>query len=124
MELQFQIIMKKYILSIPAFLCLIIYLTANLGCQPQRGNVCIQANADTVAVNASVKINSCGDEVRTDRITVELDWGDGTISSGQTGSHAYNSAGTYIIRVLVNGEAATEIVDADPEDVEVKIVVE
>lgn len=116
--------MKKYILSIPVFLCLIIFLTANVGCQRQRGNVCIKTDADTVAVNTTVKISSCGDEVRTDRITVELDWGDGSVSSGQTGSHSYSSVGTYTVRVLINGDPATEVVDAAPEDVEVEVVVE
>lgn len=98
------------------------FVAATTGCR-ERGEVCIETDSDTVEVNTVVTVSSCGDEVTTDRITVELDWGDGTVSPGQTGSHTYVAVGAYVIRVLVNGEVATEEADADPADVEINITV-
>lgn len=93
-------------------------------CSRQRGDACIEISADTVAVNTIVNVTNCGSEIPTNRVSVSLDWGDGTTSSGQTGSHIYSNTGGYSIRLMMNDEPASEISDANPKKTEITIVVE
>lgn len=84
------------------------------------GDICISADKESVAVDELVNISNCGDELPTNYVEAELDWGDGNISSGQTGSHAYDTTGIYTIKLILNGDEATEVVDIE----ETKVIIE
>ena len=89
----------------------------------QRGDACISADKTNAAKNGSITISNCGDLLPADRVKTELDWGDGTITNGQTGTHAYVTAGTYNIRLLLNGDYAADVAEVDEAKVKIQITV-
>jgi len=98
----------------------------NVGCSKygQRGTACISADKTTVVLNETVTISNCGDELPSDMVDVTIDWGDGTIDNGQVGSHAYSAAGTYEIRLMLNGDYAADVADVEEGNVKQTIIVQ
>lgn len=98
------------------------------GCKKERGrgnsNPCISADKTTMSVNQTISISNCGSELPTQYVAAEINWGDGSKSSGQTGSHTYNATGTYSIKLMMNGEWAANAVDADPSKVKIDVIVQ
>lgn len=86
-------------------------------------DACILLSKASVNISESVTVNNCGDELPTQYIDLSIDWGDGTTSNGQIGSHEYTMAGTYQVRLMINGEFAADVIDADESDVSKSITV-
>jgi PKD repeat protein len=101
------------------------FVLLTIACTKNRrtGEACIEADALTVSVGQDVNVSNCGSEFPSNYVSAEIDWGDGTMSDGQTGSHAYSDAGTYVIRLFLNGESAEEAVEAESEKVNISITV-
>lgn len=89
----------------------------------QRGNACISANKISVASNEQITISNCGDELPSSRVETQLDWGDGTITDGQTGTHTYDTTGTYNIRLFLNGAYAADVTEVEESKVNIQITV-
>lgn len=92
-------------------------------CTTERGTACISAETTTAFANEQINITNCGDELPSQYVSTSLDWGDGTITSGQTGTHAYVSTGKYSIRLLFNGDYAADVRDVDESKVKILITV-
>lgn len=88
-----------------------------------RGVACLSADKTTIATLEQITITSCGDEIPTSMVQTQLDWGDGTITDGQTGTHAYATSGTYNIRLLLNGDYAADVTEVDENKVKIQIIV-
>ncbi len=74
----------------------------------QNINVCIEPNTYNDTVNSSISVSNCGD-VLPSQVSVALNWGDGSKeTSGTTGTHKYTKAGIYIIKLMANGNPASE----------------
>lgn len=111
--------MKKT--AIISLLCLTLLYCERWG---GRGEPCISADKTEVTTGETVTISNCGDELPSAYVDTEIDWGDGTITSGQTGSHSYESNGVYVVKLILNGSEATELVDVDESDVVLEITVQ
>lgn len=112
--------MKKTILI------LVISITVISSCEKygQRGDACISANKTTTAMHELITISNCADELPSSRVTTSLDWGDGNTTSGQTGTHAYDTTGTYTIRLMLNGDYAADVAEVDESKVKITITVQ
>lgn len=102
-----------------------ILLTAVLtGTACQRGaDACIELDETNVTTSDTVTASSCGGALSEQYAEPEIDWGDGTVTAGQEGSHSYDEAGSYYVRLLINGEWAADEAGAVPEDVEHEVTV-
>lgn len=109
--------MKKTILIIAISLVVI------SSCQ-KRGDACISADKTTAAMHELITISNCADELPSSRVTTSLDWGDGNTSNGQIGTHAYDTTGTYNIRLLLNGDYAADVADVDESKVKITITIQ
>lgn len=89
----------------------------------ERSDSCISANKTTAAVSETIAISNCGDELPSQYVEAELEWGDGTITKGQTGTHTYNTTGTYNIRLLLNGDYAADVTEVDESKVKIQITI-
>lgn len=89
----------------------------------QRGTACITANTTSAITNDQIIISNCGDALPSQFVSASLDWGDGTTTSGQTGTHTYITSGTYNIRLMLNGDYAPEVIDVDESKVKIQITV-
>lgn len=98
-------------------------MLASCSKERERGTACLSANTTTAVTNELITIANCGDELPSQYVSTSLDWGDGTITSGQTGTHAYVTAGTYNIRLLLNGDYAPDVTDVDESKVKIQITV-
>lgn len=89
----------------------------------RKGEVCTSVNKSSIQINEKVTVSSCGD-TPPPYVEAELDWGDGTVTSGFSGSHEYTTTGTFYIKVLMNGDYAADILDIDEAKVKHKIIVQ
>lgn len=112
--------MKKITLFISIAFAVITSCNKDYG---QRGDACISAVKTTAATNETITISNCGDELPSQYVSTSLDWGDGTKTNGQTGTHAYTAAGTYSIRLLLNGDYAADVAEVDEAKVKIQITV-
>ena len=112
--------MKRISLIIAISFAVISSCTKDFG---NRGDACISADKTSVASNEQITISNCGDELPSSRVETQLDWGDGTITNGQTGTHAYAAVGTYNIRLLLNGDYAADVAEVDESKVKIQIIV-
>jgi hypothetical protein len=113
--------MKKIILLVAISFVVISSCKKEYG---QRGDACISANKTTAAISETITISNCGDELPSQYVEAELNWGDGTITKGQTGSHSYSSTGTFTIKLLLNGDDATAVADVDPAKVKIDVIIQ
>lgn len=86
-----------------------IALGAILSCRkPGDIDGCISVDKDSANVNEVITVSNCGESLPS-RVTITLNWGDGSKeTSGQTGSHSYSQSGTYTIKVMANGDPISE----------------
>lgn len=108
------------------FLILAISISLISSCQKdygKRGNACLSTDKISVAPLEEITISSCGDEIPTNYVQTQLDWGDGTKTEGQTGTHSYSASGTYNIRLLLNGDYAADVTDVEESKVKIQITV-
>lgn len=113
--------MKKLILI------LLLTLTVLSSCKKdslRNGDACISANKTITTLNEQITISNCGDALPPEHVVTSLDWGDGTETDGQTGTHTYNTAGTYTVRLLLNGEYAADVAEVDENKVKIQITVQ
>lgn len=89
----------------------------------RRGDACISADKTTIAQNEEVAISNCGDALPSERVATSLDWGDGIETDGQTGTHIYDTTGTYTIRLMLNGDYAADVAEVDESKVKITITV-
>ncbi|MDH4473131.1 MAG: PKD domain-containing protein [Fluviicola sp.] len=106
---------------------LIVVLSVSISCSKRgrkRGDACISPSQTTLTINSNLVISNCGDEIPSDYVETSLDWGDGTITDGQTGTHSYSTVGVYTVRLLLNGDWAADVQDIEPSKVELTITVQ
>ncbi|MEN8202772.1 MAG: PKD domain-containing protein [Bacteroidota bacterium] len=113
--------MKKSITIVLLFVALFTSCESRWG---RRGDACISADKTTVATEETVTISNCGDEFPTAYVEAEIDWGDGTLTSGQSGNHSYSDDGTYTVMLIINGEEASELLDVEESKVIIDITVQ
>lgn len=90
----------------------------------ERGEVCTSVDKTSIQINEKVTVSSCGDEPPAAYVETEIDWGDGTTTSGLSGSHEYSSTGTYYIKILLNGDFAADVTEVDENKVKHEIIVQ
>ena len=88
------------------------------------GDICISADLTTVSVAQDVTVVNCGDLPPESYVESTIDWGDGTITSGLSGSHSYQNTGIYDIQALMNGDWAGDVTDAEDSKVKITITVQ
>ncbi|MEN8122319.1 MAG: hypothetical protein ABFS35_18380 [Bacteroidota bacterium] len=115
--------MKKSIIII-SFLFAVVFTSCRNNNWGQRGNICTSIDKTSVQTGETVSVSSCGDEPPSEYVETELDWGDGTITSGLSGSHNYSSADTFYIKVLMNGDYAADVIDVDESKVKHEVIVQ
>ena len=81
--------------------------------RPTR-DACINVDKNTAAVAETITISNCGSELPAQYVSPTIEWGDGNESTGQVGMHNYSTAGTYVIKLMLNGSFAGDVL----EDVE------
>lgn len=92
--------------------------------RPTR-DACISVDKTTTAISETIAISNCGSELPAQYVSPTIDWGDGTETTGQTGTHSYLTAGTYAIRLMLNGDFAANVLeDTDESKVKHTITVE
>ena len=76
--------------------------------QAPSASVSVSPNfGDTTTVfSASVS----GSDPNGDSVAYSIDWGDGTVTAGQSGTHTYSAAGSYTVRGLVTDQWGTRTV--------------
>lgn len=79
----------------------------------ERGEICTSVDKTNIQVNEIITVSSCGNEPPAAYVETEVDWGDGTSTSGLSGSHEYSSSGTYYIKILLNGDFAADVTEVD-----------
>ena len=87
-------------------------------------DLCLSVSKTTVAINESISVSSCGDTPPSDYVDADIDWGDGTITSGISGAHSFSEVGEYTIRLLLNGDPADEVTDTSSDKVRFYVTVE
>ena len=109
------------------FFILIVVLATSISCSKfgrKSGDVCMSASQTTLTINSNLVISNCGDEIPSEYVETSIDWGDGTITDVQTGTHSYSTAGIYTVRLLLNGDWAADVQDVEPSKVESIITVQ
>ena len=106
----------------------IVILFTLFSCERERerrtGNACISLDKTSTSISELVTVSNCGDDLPTQYITLTIDWGDGTVTPGQTGTHSYKAAGTYQVRLFFNGTFSADIADVDASKVSHAITVQ
>lgn len=84
-----------------------------LSCKKNRrsGDPCISVDKTLVETSETVTVSNCGSEFPSQYVSTTIDWGDGTETTGQTGTHSYTSSGTYTISLMLNGDFASNVLD-------------
>ena len=82
--------------------------------RPTR-DACIGVDKTTSAISETITISNCGSELPAEYVSPTIDWGDGTETTGQTGTHSYSTAGTYAIRLMLNGDFAADVLEETEE---------
>lgn len=94
------------------FIAIVILITASCQERGRRtGNACISPDKASVELLESINVSNCGDELPTNYINLSLDWGDGTVTNGQVGSHSYSTTGSYTVKLMFNGEFSADVSD-------------
>jgi hypothetical protein len=81
--------------------------------RPSR-DACISVDKTTAKISELITISNCGSDLPLEYVSPTIDWGDGNESTGQVGTHNYSTAGTYVIKLKLNGSFASDVL----EDVE------
>ena len=89
--------------------------------RPTR-DACINVDKNTAAVAETITISNCGSELPAQYVSPTIDWGDGTETTGQTGTHSYSTSGSYTISLMLNGDLASNVLD-DADESKVKHVI-
>jgi hypothetical protein len=111
--------MKKIIL-----ICLTALFIVSSCTKWERGEICTSVDKTNVQINEKITVSSCGDEPPSEYVETKIDWGDGTTTSGLSGSHEYSSSGCYYIKILLNGDFAADVAEVDESKVKHKIIVQ